>query len=144
MRKFETAELDKLPPKHAARSNPELTISRRGVRELGMDRFTRLLNREEVVFDGEDPVTTADTLKQDMEEVTQTIREAREFLAQLKAPDPPAPPPARFICEEGYRTKEEIIEAGNQGWHKRCAQFFIRNKKKNEKTIMQGPLVQLP
>ena len=65
LRKFETAELDKLPPKHAARSNPDLVISRKGVRELGMDRFTRLLNREEVVFDGEDPVTTADTRKQE-------------------------------------------------------------------------------
>jgi len=81
----------------------------------------------------------ADTLKQDTEEVTEAIREAKVFLERNNMkkesnPSPPAdaikpPPPPPCIIRDGcYMTKKGRIAAGKQGWRKRCAQFFMINK----------------
>jgi len=108
-RKFTVEETSKLPPKHEAHSNPELTVSRTDIRELLMDRFTRVFNKEGVVFCGEGPLSSGCFIP--------------------KGPPPPPPPPPRIIREGSYRTKEELISAGKQGWRKRCAQFFMMNKR---------------
>jgi tRNA(His) 5'-end guanylyltransferase len=56
-RKFTPEELVNLPPKHAARSNPDLVVERSQVRGLDMPPFGKVLNRVEVLFDGADPLT---------------------------------------------------------------------------------------
>lgn len=53
---FSAAEIEKLPPKHAARTNPGLIVERSQVQILTMPSFKSVANREEVVFDGADPV----------------------------------------------------------------------------------------
>lgn len=55
---FTTSELEKLPPKHAARSNPGLLVERSEWRPLDMPVFTTVTNREEVVFEGKEPRIT--------------------------------------------------------------------------------------
>jgi len=54
---FTTEELDALPPKHAARTNPGLTIERSRVLVLNMPPFQTVANREAVVFDGDEPMS---------------------------------------------------------------------------------------
>lgn len=56
-RAFTANELDALPPKHAARTNPELVVSRSVLTELEMPPFGKVLNRIGVIFDGEAPKT---------------------------------------------------------------------------------------
>jgi tRNA(His) 5'-end guanylyltransferase len=58
-RAFTATELDALPPQHAARKNPELTVTRTVVAELEMPPFGKVLNRPGVLFDGEAPQTAA-------------------------------------------------------------------------------------
>lgn len=55
-KKFATEELNRLPPKHAARSNPDLMIERSEWLALDMPVFTTVSNREAVVFDGAEPI----------------------------------------------------------------------------------------
>lgn len=55
--RFSAEELDRLPPKHEARRNPDLVVERRVVRALEMPIITKVLNREAVMFDGAEPVT---------------------------------------------------------------------------------------
>ncbi len=56
-RRFSVEELEKLPPKHEAHSNPELTVVRSGVRCLdSMESLADVENRIGVVFFGEEPV----------------------------------------------------------------------------------------
>ncbi len=55
--KFTTAELDKLPPKHAARTNPDLMVERSVIRQIEMPIITTVTNREAVIFEGAEPVT---------------------------------------------------------------------------------------
>lgn len=55
-RSFSAEELEKLPPKHEARSNPDLKIRRSGVRQLvSMPSLSKVDNRIGVVYHGEDP-----------------------------------------------------------------------------------------
>lgn len=54
--KFTTEELEKLPPKHDARKNPDLTFFRSEVNEISMPPFSKVTNRVGVVFNGEEPV----------------------------------------------------------------------------------------
>lgn len=54
---FTPEELDRLPPKHEARFNPDLKIERRVVREIQMPPITTVMNRVEVVFEGASPIT---------------------------------------------------------------------------------------
>lgn len=55
-RRFSADEIESLPAKHAARSNPELEVERTDIVELAMPAIVRVQNREGVVFRGEDPV----------------------------------------------------------------------------------------
>jgi tRNA(His) 5'-end guanylyltransferase len=59
LRKFTTEEMDKLPPKHAARTNPDLVVERSEVAVIPMPPFTRVVNRVGVIFRGEEPRTEA-------------------------------------------------------------------------------------
>jgi len=52
---FTAEEIDKLPPKHAARSNPLLTVERQTWEAVEMPSFRAVTNRAEVVFDGATP-----------------------------------------------------------------------------------------
>lgn len=54
-RPFTADELDSLPPKHAARQNPELVIERAIVRAVDMPAFDKVVNRVAVVFEGAEP-----------------------------------------------------------------------------------------
>jgi len=60
IRKFTTEELDKLPPKHDARQNPDLMVERTDVVELDMPPLARVINRVDVIFDGTEPETCAE------------------------------------------------------------------------------------
>jgi tRNA(His) guanylyltransferase len=55
VRKFTTEELDKLPEKHDARTNPELTVERSEYRMLNMPPFSKVTNRAAVIYLGEEP-----------------------------------------------------------------------------------------
>jgi len=55
-RPFSAEEIEKLPPKHEARTNPDLTIVRTDLREIEMPPFGKVVNRSEVIFDGADPM----------------------------------------------------------------------------------------
>jgi tRNA(His) 5'-end guanylyltransferase len=57
-RAFTAAELEALPPQHAARANPDMRVTRTAVVELEMPPFGKVLNRAGVLFDGEDPKTS--------------------------------------------------------------------------------------
>lgn len=54
-RPFTTEELDALPPKHQARTNPELTVERSDVRVIELPPLAGIENREAVIFDGAEP-----------------------------------------------------------------------------------------
>jgi tRNA(His) 5'-end guanylyltransferase len=56
MTKFSDEELERLPAKHQARTNPDLTIERSVVEAVDMPVFSKVINRVEVIFDGADPV----------------------------------------------------------------------------------------
>lgn len=55
-RKFSTEEIEKLPPKHEARANPDLIIKRSEIKIINAPPLTRVLNQKEMVFDGVDPI----------------------------------------------------------------------------------------
>jgi len=63
LKKFTAAELDKLPAKHEARKNPDLEIVRSEVRRLVMPPFATVVNREDVIFEGAEPLTEQDATK---------------------------------------------------------------------------------
>lgn len=56
-RAFTADEIDRLPLKHAARTDPELKVVRREVLTLEMPILTKVINKEEVFFYGADPIT---------------------------------------------------------------------------------------
>lgn len=57
VRPFSAEEIEKLPAKHEARSNPDLVVERWRTQEFTLDyKFASVSNRVGVVFDGEDPV----------------------------------------------------------------------------------------
>jgi tRNA(His) guanylyltransferase len=49
---FSTEELERLPPKHEARTNPGLMVERSEVKVLELPPITTIENREAVIFDG--------------------------------------------------------------------------------------------
>jgi tRNA(His) 5'-end guanylyltransferase len=59
-RKFTVAELEKLPPKHQARSNPDLVVERHDVVDLDMPILSRVTNRVNVLVYGADPIVASD------------------------------------------------------------------------------------
>lgn len=58
VRPFTADEIENLPPRHAARENPALTVERWEVRSLDMPPLTKVVNREAVVCEGADPEST--------------------------------------------------------------------------------------
>jgi tRNA(His) 5'-end guanylyltransferase len=56
-RAFTVTELESLPPLHAARTNPALTVTRTTISELEMPAFGKVINRVGVLFDAEAPRT---------------------------------------------------------------------------------------
>lgn len=55
-RKFTTDELEKLPPKHDAHTNPNLEVERTEIRVLDLFPLAGMENKVEVVFDGRCPI----------------------------------------------------------------------------------------
>lgn len=53
---FTAEELETLPPKHAARTNPSLVVERSRWLTLDMPPFGRVANRADVIFAGAEPV----------------------------------------------------------------------------------------
>lgn len=56
LRPFTADEIENLPAKHAARTDPNLQIERKTVSVLPMPIITKITNRAEVLYDGADPV----------------------------------------------------------------------------------------
>lgn len=54
--RFSTEELDRLPPKHAARSNPYLLVERSVCEVIDMPPIAGVLNRADVIFGGSQPI----------------------------------------------------------------------------------------
>ena len=52
---FEPEEIEALPPKHAARTNPNLIVERSRILRLEMAPFGQVKNRTDVLFRGADP-----------------------------------------------------------------------------------------
>lgn len=59
-RKFTDEELNELPEHHEARNNPDLLITRSSIEVIDMPIFTKVMNRNEVVFDGAVPIVAED------------------------------------------------------------------------------------
>lgn len=59
-RKFTDEELNELPEHHEARNNPDLLITRSSIEVIDMPIFTKVMNRNEVVFDGAMPMVAED------------------------------------------------------------------------------------
>jgi tRNA(His) guanylyltransferase len=57
--KYTANELEKLPPLHNARRNPELEFERSEYVEIDMPPFSRVTNRDEVIFEAEEPIAAA-------------------------------------------------------------------------------------
>jgi tRNA(His) 5'-end guanylyltransferase len=55
VRPFTTVEIAKLPAKHAARANPDLTVERWEIQVLDMPSFGSVTNRVAVLFEGAAP-----------------------------------------------------------------------------------------
>jgi tRNA(His) 5'-end guanylyltransferase len=55
VRPFTTEEMDKLPPRHEARINPNLLVERTEYVVLDMPPFGKIANRAEVIFFGAEP-----------------------------------------------------------------------------------------
>jgi tRNA(His) guanylyltransferase len=56
LRKFTTEEIERLPTKHEARRNPDLTIERSVVKVLDMPIFSKVQNKVDVIIYGKDPI----------------------------------------------------------------------------------------
>lgn len=55
-KKFTSKELSQLPPKHAARENPDLVFERTHISPMDIGPLTTVTNREEVIFNGAAPI----------------------------------------------------------------------------------------
>lgn len=55
LRAFTTREIEQLPPRHEARSNPDLQVARTEWVQLDMPPFGEVVNRVDVLFDGATP-----------------------------------------------------------------------------------------
>lgn len=56
MRPFTAEEIESLPPKHEARTNPNLVVERHGIKKMDYPILTKISNRAEVIFDGVKPI----------------------------------------------------------------------------------------
>lgn len=53
--KFSVDEISKLPPKHEAHTNPNLTVERSVVERIELPPITKIVNRVDVIFSGAEP-----------------------------------------------------------------------------------------
>ena len=53
--KFSTAEIDKLPAKHLARTNPDLLFERQVIETVEYPPLNKVTNRVDVLFKGAEP-----------------------------------------------------------------------------------------
>jgi hypothetical protein len=53
---FSTNELKDLPPMHQAHKNPNLTIERSTIKEIEYPVFSKIVNKEDVIFFGAEPI----------------------------------------------------------------------------------------
>lgn len=60
IRKFTVTEIEKLPQKHNARSNPDLEIERTDIFELDM-QLLKVANKVDVIFEGKEPLQPVNT-----------------------------------------------------------------------------------
>lgn len=60
MRPFTFAEIQNLPPKHEARTNPSLIIERHDIKEMNYPILTKIENRVDVIFNGAEPILKSD------------------------------------------------------------------------------------
>jgi tRNA(His) 5'-end guanylyltransferase len=60
VRRFTALELEALPPRHAARLNPELEVCRQEINRVLLPPFARVANRVEVLFEGAKPETVGE------------------------------------------------------------------------------------
>ena len=65
--KFTTEELEKLPPKHQARSNPDLMIVRSVIAELDIPPASKVTNWTDVLFNGQNPEVKTEEVKEDLD-----------------------------------------------------------------------------
>lgn len=56
VRAFTAEELESLPPKHAARADPNLMVERWRISDIEMPPFGTVTNREDVIFEGAEPL----------------------------------------------------------------------------------------
>lgn len=57
---FTVEEIESLPPKHQARTNPNLMVTRHVLKELEVPSLARVSNRAAVLFEGAEPIETTD------------------------------------------------------------------------------------
>lgn len=53
--KYSESDIEKLPMKHEARTNPDLMVDRRVVSTVDMPPFSKVINRNDVIFNGHIP-----------------------------------------------------------------------------------------
>ena len=56
-------EISSLPPLHNARKNPDMIVTRQEIKEINMPIFSKVTNREAVIFDGAEPELPEFTLE---------------------------------------------------------------------------------
>lgn len=56
-------EISVLPPLHNARKNPDMIVTRQEIKEINMPIFSKVTNREAVIFDGAEPELPEFTLE---------------------------------------------------------------------------------
>lgn len=61
-RKFSEKELDALPPKHAARMNPNLGVTRSYIAEIYMPELKTVMNRTDVIFNDAKPQVAGENI----------------------------------------------------------------------------------
>jgi tRNA(His) guanylyltransferase len=59
--KFTPNEIERLPEKHQAKSNPNLMIERTEIRELELPIFSKIINQIDVVFKGTNPIIESES-----------------------------------------------------------------------------------
>ena len=80
---FTADEIEKLPPKHAARSNPDLVVERSQLLELDMPPFGKVRNRVQVIFDGAEPIVGEEEVPEDPLDVNLLIDENQKLRGLL-------------------------------------------------------------
>jgi tRNA(His) guanylyltransferase len=59
LKPFSTDELERLPPRHEARTNPSLLVERSEWQVIDLPILTTITNREDVIFAGASPVVSS-------------------------------------------------------------------------------------